>query len=232
MLISVKNMQKAFGAEVILQDVSLDLDKGQSLVITGPSGSGKSTLLSLLGLLLHPTRGEFRFKGKNVMAMAEDERDHLRNKAFGFIFQSANLIGSLTVLDNVLVPALLARRSNLQSRAREILAELGLGHRLDYFPHELSVGQKRRAAVARALLLEPEVIFADEPTNDLDPERAEQLGQFLFALPGRGTSLVLVTHDVRLAAGGERVMKIKEGVLFDITASATAMTEASCGAEY
>lgn len=208
MLLSAKDVSKTYGEETILQGVSLQLDAGQSLAVTGPSGSGKSTLLSLLGLLLSPSGGEIWFKGQNTGKLAGNQQDRLRNKEFGFIFQSASLIGSLSVLDNVLVPAYLARKTPMKEKAVQLLDELGLGHRLDYYPSELSVGQKRRVAIARALLLNPTVVFADEPTNDLDPQLSSWVGDYLFSLPQKGCALVIVTHDRHLAARADKVAAI------------------------
>ncbi|SHN57993.1 ABC transporter ATP-binding protein [Desulfitobacterium chlororespirans] len=208
MLLSAKNIGKTYGEEVILQGISLELDAGQSLAVTGPSGSGKSTLLSLLGLMLSPTVGEIWYKNESLGKLAEDRKDRLRNQEFGFIFQSANLIGSLTVLDNVLVPAYLAKNTQMKEKAVELLQEFELGHRLDYYPSELSVGQKRRVAIARALLLDPAVVFADEPTNDLDPQLCSWVGDYLFGLPAQGCALVVVTHDLELAARADKVVAI------------------------
>lgn len=216
MLLSALNLGKAYGQEIIFQGVSLEVDAGQSLAVTGPSGSGKSTLLSLLGLLMRPTAGEIFYKNNSVSALNEEQRDRLRNTEFGFIFQSANLIGSLTVLDNVLIPAHLARKKQMEQRAVQLLNELELGHRLDYYPNELSLGQKRRAAIARAVLLDPQIIFADEPTNDLDPALSAWVGDYLFSLPAKGCALVVVTHDMRLAARAQKAAAVGGGRLAEI----------------
>ena len=210
MALLADRISKQYDDEPVLQDVSLEVVEGESLAVTGPSGSGKSTLLSILGLLLLPTQGDVVFQGQRTAALSDDARSRLRNCSFGFIFQSPQLIGSLSVLDNVLVPARLARRRNQEAKARQTLADIGLQHRLTYFPHQLSIGQKRRVAIARALLLDPVVIFADEPTNDLDPERAAWVGDFLFSLPQQGRALVMATHDTRLAARADRVIRISE----------------------
>ncbi len=220
MLLEAINISKQYGNEVVLKDVSLGIEQGSSLVITGPSGSGKSTLLSILGLLLQPTAGEVLFKGRDVSGFSDDERSRLRNSSFGFVFQSPQLIGSLSVLDNVLVPAQLARKRSLETKAATILKDLGLKNRLDYLPYQLSIGQKRRVAVARALLLDPMVIFADEPTNDLDPERAAWIGEFLFELPRQERALVLVTHDTRLAGKADRAVQIVDSRVLDLPVGA------------
>lgn len=211
MLLSAKNIGKTYGQEKILEGITLELDAGQSLVVIGPSGSGKSTLLSLLGGMLSPTEGEVWYKNENLGKLREDRQDRLRNREFGFIFQSANLIGSLTVLDNVLVPAYLAKNTQMKEKAVNLLNELELGHRLDYYPNELSVGQKRRVAIARALLLDPAVVFADEPTNDLDPQLSSWVGDYLFGLPAKGCALVVVTHDMELASRADKIIAIGAG---------------------
>lgn len=213
MLIEAIGVRKDFGDETILHDVSISVAAGESLAITGPSGSGKSTLLSMMGLLLQPSAGEVRFMGRNVSGISDDERSRLRNRSYGFIFQNPQLIGSLSVLDNVLVPARLARRKGVESDARKTLDSLGLGHRLKHLPHQLSIGQKRRVAVARALLLGPEVVFADEPTNDLDQALAARIEDYLLELPRRGVALVYVTHDKVFAGKADRSVTIMDGGL-------------------
>lgn len=215
MLIEADNVTKSYGGDAVLKDVSLGVDPGESVAITGPSGSGKSTLVSMLGLLLQPTGGEVRFDGQSASRLTDDRRSRLRNRSFGFIFQNPQLIGSLSALDNVLVPARLARRRGLEEVAGRMLASLGLEHRLSHLPHQLSIGQKRRVAVARALVLSPIIVFADEPTNDLDRESAETVASFLFALPGKGHSLVMVTHDTGLSGKAGRVLNIVDGRLIE-----------------
>lgn len=208
MLLSAHQVSKQYDDETILQEVSLEIKPAESLVITGPSGSGKSTILSILGLLLQPTAGQVIFADQAVTSLSDAEKSRLRNRAFGFIFQNPQLIGSLSVLDNVLMPARLARKQNQTDKAVEILHDLGLESRLHHYPHQLSIGQKRRAAIARALLLDPAIVFADEPTNDLDPNRASRIGDFLLRLPQRGQALVLVTHDQQLAGQADRAVEI------------------------
>jgi ABC-type lipoprotein export system ATPase subunit len=217
MLIEAIGVTKRFENDTILNEVSLGIAAGESLAITGPSGSGKSTLMSMLGLLLHPTQGEIRFEGKNTSELSDNDRSKLRNRSYGFIFQNPQLIGSLSVLDNVLVPARLARKRGLETSTKRILESLGLEHRLRHLPHQLSVGQKRRVAIARALLLEPAVVFADEPTNDLDQELAGRIGEFLLELPRKGCALMLVTHDAGLAGKADRAVCIVEGRIRELS---------------
>jgi len=218
LLLQAVNITKKYDGEAVLREVSLGIAEGESLAITGPSGSGKSTLLSMLGLLLKPTNGEILFRTQRVSCLSDNEKSRLRNSAFGFIFQNPQLIGSLSVLDNVLVPARLARRGDLQVKAERILKELGLRDRMHHLPYQLSIGQKRRVAVARALLLDPLLILADEPTNDLDPERAAWIGDYLFELPCKGKTLILVTHDPHLARKAGRLVQISEGGIKDLPA--------------
>jgi ABC-type lipoprotein export system ATPase subunit len=217
MLIEAIGVTKKFEKDTILKRVSLGVAAGESLAITGPSGSGKSTLMSILGLLLSPTEGEVHFEGRKASELSDYERSRLRNRSYGFVFQNPQLIGSLSVLDNVLVPARLARKSGMEAAAEKTLESLGLKHRLHHLPHQLSIGQKRRVAIARALLLEPAVVFADEPTNDLDQELAVRIGEFLLELPGKGCALVLVTHDAGLAEKAHRAVRIVEGRVQEVS---------------
>lgn len=208
MILDAKKLEKTYGEECIVRDIDIHLEAGDALAITGPSGRGKSTLLSMLGLLLQPTAGQLLYDGQDVTAMSDGVRSKLRNRTCGFLFQHVQLIGSLRALDNVLVPALLDRRKHMEERAKELLTELGLEDRLYHYPHQLSVGQKRRVALARALLLEPSIIFADEPTNDLDPENAAAVGEYLLGLPKQGRILVLVTHDRELAKATGHILAL------------------------
>lgn len=213
-VLEARGVSRKYGSETILSDVSLRVRAGEVTTIVGPSGSGKTTLLALLALLLEPSSGEIWIGGRNATGLSDSARSRLRNTFFGFIFQSAQLVGSLSVLDNVLLPAILAGKPREKSgAARELLDRLGLGPRATYLPHQLSLGQKRRVAIARALLLGPSVILADEPTNDLDARRASQVADFLLALPSEGYALVLVTHDRALAERAGNRWEIQEGRL-------------------
>ena len=162
---------------------------------------------------------------QKTSGLSDDEKSRLRNCHFGFIFQTPQLIGSLCVLDNVLVPARLARRDNLQSKAEKLLKDLGLQNRLKHLPYQLSIGQRRRVAIARALLLDPFLILADEPTNDLDPKRTNWVGDFLFELPGKGKALVLITHDPELVEKALRTFQIIEGEVRELTAGKLMQTD-------
>jgi len=214
MLLEADCVSRRYGEEYILKDVSLAIRPGDMVSIVGPSGCGKTTLLSLLSLLLDPTDGKVRVQGRDAKSFPDAERSRLRNEFFGCVFQAAHLVGSLSVLDNVLVPAFLSGRAREKRKAAgELLEQLGLSARASHLPHMLSLGQKRRVALARALLMRPAVILADEPTNDLDPRRADQVADFLLGLPSEGYALVLVTHDQQLAARARKRWFIREGQL-------------------
>jgi ABC-type lipoprotein export system ATPase subunit len=220
-LLAARQVSVAYGSANVLREVSFVVTGGSITSIAGHSGSGKTTLLSLLALLQRPTAGEILVRGRAAGALTEAERSRLRNQFYGTVFQGAHLIGSLSVLDNVLVPALLGGRSRAaRPRARELLARLGLAGQAGYLPHMLSVGQRRRVAFARALLLNPAVVLADEPTNDLDPERAGQIADFLFDLPREGYAVVLVTHDRELARRAPRRYLLSQGRLREDAAPA------------
>jgi putative ABC transport system ATP-binding protein len=236
------------GTDSILDDVSLDIHAGESVAIVGPSGSGKTTLLGILALLLEPTSGVLRVAGLDATALSDAERSALRNRFFGFVFQTAQLVGSLSVLDNVLLPSLLGtdkhglsqtitdghgqtrspnpsqsvvvreKSVSVRPRALDLLAKLDLSAHAAHLPHQLSQGQRRRAALARALLLSPAIVVADEPTNDLDPRNAARVADFLFALPAEGHALLLVTHDAALAARAGRTLQLSNGRLHNGTA--------------
>ena len=213
-LLEAKNVSRSYGTETILDNVSLQVRAGEVTTIVGPSGSGKTTLLALLALLLEPSSGQIHVAGRDAGNLSDTERSQLRNSFYGFVFQTAQLIGSLSVLDNVLLPALLAGKAReKRAVARELLDRLGLSARADFLPHQLSLGQKRRVALARALLLRPSVILADEPTNDLDARRAAQVADFLLGLPADGYAVVLVTHDHALAERTGNCWQIHEGKL-------------------
>ena len=161
-----------------------------------------------MGLLLEPDSGSVCLDGTDLLALDDRGRSKIRNSNFGFIFQHTQLIGSVTVFDNVLIPALIAGKRGMEDEARKLLDDLGLSHRIGHYPHQLSIGQKRRVTLARALLLEHDIIFADEPTNDLDAENVDLVGDRLFSLADQGRALVVVTHDSELAKRADRIISI------------------------
>lgn len=215
-LLEVREVSKSYGEERILDAVSLVLEPGKSLAITGQSGGGKTTLLSIIGLLQQATSGAVIVDGCDAGGLEPSRQAALRSACFGFVFQRARLIHSLTALENVLVPAWLTRAGKTaEVRARELLGRFGLEERLHYRPQELSIGQLRRVALARALLLKPKVILADEPTNDLDPAVAAEVADCLLETCGSGAGLILVTHDPGLAARADINLHLQQGCLFE-----------------
>ena len=221
-LLEADRVSRRYGTEYILKDVSLTVRPGNLISIVGPSGCGKTTLLSLLSLLLDPSEGQVRVRGRDAKTFPDAERSRLRNEFYGCVFQAAHLIGSLSVLDNILVPAFLSGRAREKRKAAgELLEQLGLSARASHLPHMLSLGQKRRVALARALLMRPAVILADEPTNDLDARRATQVADFLLGLPSEGYALVLVTHDEQLAARADKQWCIRGDTLVPLIEGAS-----------
>jgi ABC-type lipoprotein export system ATPase subunit len=213
-LIEAENVSRAYGSEKILDDVSLSVRAGEITTIVGPSGSGKTTLLAILSLLLEPTSGRVLVDGLDAGTLSDSKRSRLRNHFYGFAFQTAQLVGSLSVLDNVLLPAILGGSAReKRDEALALLDRLGLSERAKFLPHQLSLGQRRRVALARALILKPRVVLADEPTNDLDARRADQIADFLLALPKDGYAVVLVTHDRALAERAGNRREIERGKL-------------------
>ncbi len=211
------------GREItVLRDVTFDLEPGGFLAVTGPSGSGKSTLLGLLAGLDRPTRGRVVLDGRDLSLLSEDERALVRAEAVGFVFQSFHLIPTLTAQENVQVPLEL-RGEDGRERARELLARVGLAERAHHYPAQLSGGEQQRVAIARAFAHRPKILFADEPTGNLDAAN----GQNVVALLGEmnrelGTTLVLVTHEADLAGRARRVIRLRDGALVEDTAAVAA----------
>lgn len=195
-MLEAKNISKQYN-DCILENVSIKIHDKEVVAISGPSGSGKSTLLFMLGQLTKPSSGEIFYKNKNLQELSDKEVSKIRNEDFGFIFQDTQLLNSYSVLENVLLPTEIAGKKGMLKKAKDMLIEFGLKERLDYYPYQLSIGQRRRVSIARALIMEPKIIFADEPTNDLDEKRAVEIEDLLLSLPNRGCAVVLVTHDSR-----------------------------------
>lgn len=215
-LLEVRQVGKRYNEEQILTDISFGLEAGRSLAITGQSGGGKTTLLSISGLLQQPTSGRVILDGLDTGGLSSGRLAALRAAYFGFVFQQARLVHSLTALENVLVPAWLTRQGKpAEERARNLLIRFGLEQRLRHRPQELSLGQLRRVALARALLLSPKVILADEPTNDLDPASATEVADCLLAACESGTGLIVVTHDPGLAERTDCNMQLQAGRLVE-----------------
>jgi len=219
-ILTARNLSKvvssAEGKLTILHDLSLDLARGDSLAIVGSSGSGKSTLLGLLAGLDLPSGGEIVLLGHTLGCLDEDQRARVRAAHVGFVFQSFQLLDSLNALENVMLPLELDGRKDAEQRARQLLERVGLGQRLNHYPRQLSGGEQQRVAIARAFAAEPDVLFADEPTGNLDTHTGERISDLLFELNReRGTTLVLVTHDERLAHRCQRHIRLESGHLID-----------------
>lgn len=202
------------GALCILSDVSFAIESGDSVAIVGASGSGKSTLLSLLAGLDTPSTGEVSLHGAQLSTLDEDGRARLRGERVGFVFQNFQLLPSLTALENVMLPLELRGDDDAETPARDILQQVGLGERLGHYPRQLSGGEQQRVAVARAFVTRPSLLFADEPTGNLDTHTGQAIIDLLFDLNARqGTTLVLVTHDEQLAARCSRTLRLDSGRL-------------------
>lgn len=198
----------------ILSPISFEVKAGESIAIIGASGSGKSTLLGLLAGLDESTNGEIWLNGAPLHTMGEEERAVFRGQHVGFIFQSFMLVQSLTALENVMLPAEIAGLSNAKQRAMDILSDVGLSHRAHHFPNQLSGGEQQRVAIARAFITSPKILFADEPTGNLDAKNSEKVEGLLFKMNReKGTTLVLVTHDNNLAAKCDRQLTMTAGEL-------------------
>jgi len=207
-----KSFQSGSQQLTVLEDVDLTVEAGSVMSIVGPSGSGKTTLLGLCAGLDVPTSGEVTLCGQSLGSLDEDDRAALRNQHVGFVFQTFQLIPTLTALENVMVPAELRGSRNVRARAEELLDQVGLGDRLTHYPVQLSGGEQQRVAIARAFINRPEILFADEPTGNLDAETGAVIEDLLFALNDEaGTTLVLVTHDLELAEKTHRVVRLRAG---------------------
>lgn len=223
-MISTKGISKTVhttqGELQILQPISFDVKAGESIAIVGASGSGKSTLLSLLAGLDEVSAGEIHLDGQAMHIMDEEQRAQLRGAKVGFIFQSFMLVQSLTAVENIMLPAEIAGRDDAKQRAQHILNMVGLDHRADHYPNQLSGGEQQRVAIARAFISEPKILFADEPTGNLDAANSEKIEKLLFELnQNSNTTLVLVTHDQELADKCERQLHMQAGELTEVFAS-------------
>ncbi len=234
-LIQVQNLHKTFKNESVkthvIKGVSFKIEKGEFVAIMGPSGSGKSTLMHILGLLDKATKGDYHLDGRDVTKLEDDELARLRNEKIGFVFQSFNLLSRTTVLDNVKLPLTYSKAplapllkeggqrpplkgglgGYMDERAKQVLESVGLGHRLDYFTNQISGGEKQRVAIARALVNNPAVIFADEPTGNLDSKSGLQIMKILEDLNEAGNTIILVTHETYTAEHAKRVIRLKDG---------------------
>jgi len=200
----------------VLDSVSFSVKQGDALAIIGPSGSGKTTLLGLCAGLDTPTSGVVSLMDFKLNAMSEDDRAYIRNQYVGFVFQNFQLLATLTALENVMVPLELRGDRNVSTKAKELLHRVGLGDRMHHYPSQLSGGEQQRVAMARAFIIEPKILFADEPTGNLDEENAHHLTELLFGMnKEQRTTLVLVTHNLELAMRTQRILRMKGGKLVE-----------------
>ena len=223
MLIKAKGLSKIYGSGenqvVALDKADLTIAPGDFISIIGPSGSGKSTLLHLLSGLDHPTSGSLTYDGQEIYTLPDKELSAFRRRQMGFIFQQFNLLPVLTARENILMPLLLDKKQPDEGYLNQLAELLGLRERLDHLPHELSGGQQQRVAIARALIARPEVIFADEPTGNLDSRSGGEVMELLKGIRERmGKTLVIITHDNRIAAAADRQLTIMDGVLSEVEA--------------
>jgi putative ABC transport system ATP-binding protein len=218
-MIRTVNLSKIFRSEMVettaLSHVNFEVSRGEFVAIMGPSGCGKSTLLNILGLLDNSELGEYYFDGTEVSGFNEKQRTNLRKGNIGFIFQSFNLIDELTIYENVELPliALNVQQSKRRTRVEEILERMHIGHRRNHFPRQLSGGQQQRAAISRALITNPKLILADEPTGNLDSNNGEQVMQLLEQMNVAGTTIVMVTHSLNHADRAHRIVNLFDGEL-------------------
>ncbi|HEY8930777.1 MAG TPA: ABC transporter ATP-binding protein [Mucilaginibacter sp.] len=218
-LITLKDIGRKYviGTEIIhaLKSVSLTINKGEFVALMGPSGSGKSTLMNILGCLDTPSKGEYILNGINVSHMTDNELAEVRNTEIGFVFQTFNLLPRNTALDNVALPLVYAgiNKENRQARARKSLENVGLANRMDHKPNELSGGQRQRVAVARALINNPSIILADEPTGNLDTKTSIEIMGLMEDIHSRGNTIILVTHEEDIALHAHRIVRMRDGLV-------------------
>ena len=215
-ILKIESLEKTYPSGnkklTVLKNISFEVEKGQTFSIVGPSGSGKTTLLGLCAGLDAPNHGKVELCGNDLGQLNEDERAKLRNEKVGFIFQNFQLLPTLSALENVSVPMELQGAKHAKEQSTELLIKVGLGDRLDHYPSQLSGGEQQRVALARAFSNEPEILFADEPTGNLDDETGEKVIQLLFELNEQaGTTLVIITHDLELASRTQQILRLKGG---------------------
>lgn len=218
-IIIIKNISKVYtiGKEVIyaLRDVSLHVKKNEYVALMGPSGSGKSTLMNILGCLDSPSGGEYILNGHSVATMSDNELAEIRNQQIGFVFQTFNLLPRASTLENVALPLVYAGMSKIdrEARAAEVLAQVGLGNRMQHKPNELSGGQRQRVAIARALVNKPAIILADEPTGNLDSKTSIEIMGLLEEIHKNGNTIILVTHEEDIAMHAHRIVRLRDGLV-------------------
>lgn len=214
-LIKISNLKKDYVNEdvvtSVLHGVSFNIEKGEFVAIMGPSGSGKSTLMHILSFLDRPTGGLYEFDGHDTKGFDDEVLASLRNERIGFVFQSFNLLARTTVMDNVKLPLIYSKKKNHDELAKKALESVGLGHRLEFYTNQISGGEKQRVAIARALVCDPAVIFADEPTGNLDSKSGNTVMNILQNLNNEGKTIILVTHEMDTANHAKRIIRLKDG---------------------
>lgn len=218
-MVEVSNVRKSYllgSMEVpVLSGINLKIERGEFLAIMGPSGSGKSTLMNLIGCLDKPTEGQVIIRGKDLRRMSDEELARMRGLEIGFVFQTFNLVSRLTALENVLLPTFANSRPGIdpRKRAKELLEIMGLHNRMHHRPGELSGGQSQRASIARALINDPAILLADEPTGNLDSKTGDEILRIFMGLNMEGRTIVIVTHDSEIAKYADRVVLVKDGII-------------------
>lgn len=217
MLIDLKNITKEYDnsgvVTQVLHGISLEVEEGEFLSIMGPSGSGKSTLMHIIGFLDRPSTGVYNFDNEDTKDFPDDDLARIRNERIGFVFQSFNLLARTSVLDNVILPLTYSKLENHIEKATKALEAVGLGQRLGFMSNQISGGQKQRVAIARALVCDPKVIFADEPTGNLDSKSGATVMNILQKLNDEGRTIILVTHDRTVAEHAKRIITIRDGMI-------------------
>ena len=221
MILNLQNIYKDYQQEKlvvpVLKDVSLTVEEGEYVAIMGPSGSGKTTLMNIIGCLDRPTSGTYELAGENVLKLKDRELSDLRLKSIGFVFQSFQLMPRESAVENVALPLSYAgvRKKERRSRATKALERVGLGDRVNFRPTQLSGGQKQRVAIARAMVNHPKILLADEPTGALDSKSGEQIMELFDSLNEEGVTIVMITHDPKIAAKAKRIVRIIEGEIYE-----------------